>query len=126
LSKKQLSIIRTTSGNVQYVPEAITTQVSGQHENSAEIKYGNHKNDIEIISVSDKKDNTNIIYEQNNADTPVNYGNQTNSADDDARLQSHVRNRFVNIPNAEKPLQTNTNGNDDATVGSSNNETYSE
>jgi len=66
------------------------------------------------------------LYSQSQNSPPANDGNQTNSTDDDARLQSHVRNRFVNIPNAERPLQTNPNGNDDVTAGSSNNETYSE
>lgn len=114
--QKQLS-----SGGTKSILGAKSTS-----ENSAEIKY---ERNIEIISVSDKKtDNQNgdlnIIYQD--AESPVNNGNQTSSVDDDARLQSHVRNRFVNIPNAEKPLQTNPNGNEDATAGSSNNETYSE
>lgn len=128
--QKQLSIIRTKSGNLPYAPETIAKSTSG-NENSAEIKYAETDAKIEIISVTDTKTTNangdlNVVYEQN-GESPVNNGNQTNSTDDDLRLQSHVRNRFVNIPNAQKPpLQTNPNGNDDITVGSSNNETYSE
>jgi len=147
--QKQLQNVRTKSENGQlFTPQHLTTK-SPSVEHSDEIKYDDvDKNNtdknpnIEIAYInSDKKTDDNVstndgnIEYKNNGDVENddiatnnanNEGNQNHNADEDSRLQSHVRNRFVNIPNAQKPLQTSVNGNDDNTVAYSNNETYSD